>query len=72
MMTLMLTNGQERKFSMIIKSYATLTFVNTVDNIFVKSFPKEVIQNVDKLNKKGECKLTKDHNSTYKLLTQLK
>ena len=45
LVTLILSNGQEEKFSMIIKSFVTLSMIATVDQKFVVLLPKSIIEN---------------------------
>ena len=51
LIALMLVLGQEAKMSHIVKSYVTIIFILSIDNLFVQNFPQEVKQNAAKLNK---------------------
>mgnify|MGYP006952843649 CR=1 FL=1 len=42
LLTLMVSNSQEPTFSMIIKSFATITLTSEIDSLFVKTLPKAV------------------------------
>ena len=70
--TLILTNGQEEKFSMIIKSFVTLSMIATVDQKFADSLPKSIKENAKKLNELKILTLGKDNNTTKKLFRMLR
>ena len=67
-----ITVGQEPKFSMIIKSFVTLGFMTTVDNLFIMNFPKEIIKNAITLNQSGSLKLGEDHNTFQRIFARIK
>ena len=70
--TLILTNGQEEKFSMIIKSFVTLSMIATVDQKFADSLPKSIKENAKKINELKLLTLGKDNNTTKKLFRMLR
>ena len=49
-LALLTTIGQEKAFSMIIKSFMTLSFVILVDNHFANIVPSSIYTNADELN----------------------
>ena len=72
LLTLIITNGQEEKFSMIIKSFVTLSTMATVDQKFVATFPPSVRENAKKINQLKLLTLGKDNNTTKRLFKMLK
>ena len=55
--------GQEDVFSLIIKSFAVLASICTIDASFAATLPTEVFDNAKRLNKEGSLKIGKDNNS---------
>ena len=70
--TLILVNGQEQSFGMIIKTFVTLSSISTIDERFVNSFPPSIMENAERINELELLKLGKDNNSTKKLFKKLK
>ena len=69
--SLMISMGQESRFSMITKSYMVLGTVCNIDNSFASGLPKEIFDNAKKLNSQHALKITEDSNSFSKILKRL-
>ena len=69
--SLMITMGQESKFSMITKSYMVLGTICNIDNSFAGGLPKEIFDNAKELNEQKALKITHDANSSSKILKRL-
>jgi len=66
---LIVTMGQEGKFSLIIKLYVTLGFVVNIDNLFASSLPPSIIRNAKILNS-SDILIMKEDNNTCKMVIQ--
>ena len=63
---------QEPVASQITKAFATLMFVTGVDDIMAGSFPSDISDNAERMNKAQLLKMTKDHNTYTKIFRRLK
>ena len=63
---------QEPVASQITKAFATLMFVTGVDDMMAGSFPEDIKENAEKMNKQQILKMTKDHNSYSKICRRTK
>ena len=72
MLTVILTNGQESSLAMILKAFATLGFICTIDNQFVKILPTEIKDHAASMNKNQQLIMGVDHNTNTKLLRRIR
>ena len=52
---------------MIIKSFATVTFITKIDDTMANTLPPSVFQNAKDLNKNNPLKMGQDHNTFKKI-----
>ena len=57
---------------MITKAFVTLIFVTNIDDLFAQSFPQDVLDNDEELNKAKVLKVGSDDNSFGMLYKRLK
>jgi hypothetical protein len=57
-------------FSML-KHYVAIGFIMNIDNLFSTTFPRELIENTDRLNASGLLKMPEDKNTARKILSRL-
>ena len=56
---------------MIIKLYITLGYIVTIDNVFVNSLPKQMVENAVQLNQSKVLVMGPDQNSMKKIWSRL-
>lgn len=52
---------------MITKDYVTLAFVLSIDNLFAKTLPTDIKNNVGIVNASGALRMGKDYNTTRRI-----
>ena len=57
--------GQEGNFSLVIKTFVSLTIITTFDNKFSAAFPKEVKENAQALLASNKLVIGSDNNTFY-------
>ena len=68
----MLQVTQEPKIGMITKAFVTLIFVTNIDDLFAQSFPRDILDNAEKLNKAKVLRVGNDDNAFPVLWKRLK
>ena len=70
--SLILSVVQEPVLTQITKAFVTLGFIVSIDDMFAEKVPKEIFVNAAKLNKHKVLKLSKDHNTNYRICIRIK